>query len=200
MNKVNFPVFSDEIDKAITEIYRVEGQIKSVSGKLKTNDISNVDFEVFLDNVWETLCYWTGKTYVGINKDKSIQKAFQSFFEELYCFLLSCRELDNPSLRDFANVALYRGNVYRYLGHGLVGENGDERVEPLYNNIYVSWSKQSKNQYIENKLHGTMTLLTCKIDEPYYGIDLKAFGVVRGQEAEVVFPTIKETITDIKYM
>ena len=39
MNKVNFPVFSDEIDIAITEIYRVEGQIKSVSDKLKTNDI-----------------------------------------------------------------------------------------------------------------------------------------------------------------
>lgn len=45
-----------------------------------------------------------------------------------------------------------------------------------------------------------MTLLTCKIDEPYYGIDLEAFGVVRGEEAEVVFPTIKETITEIKYI
>ena len=51
MIKVKFPIFSDEIDKAITEIYRVEGQIKSVSGKLKTNDISNDDFEVFLDNM-----------------------------------------------------------------------------------------------------------------------------------------------------
>ena len=28
-----------------------------------------------------------------------------------------------------------------------------------------------------------MTLLTCKVDEPYYGIDLEVFGVVRGQEA-----------------
>lgn len=58
MNKVNFPVFSDEIDDAITEIYQVEGQIKSVSDKLKTNDISNDEFEVFLDNVWEILNYW----------------------------------------------------------------------------------------------------------------------------------------------
>ncbi len=28
-----------------------------------------------------------------------------------------------------------------------------------------------------------MTLLTCKVDELYYGIDLEVFGVVRGQEA-----------------
>ena len=45
------------------------------------------------------------------------------------------------------------------------------------------WSKQPQNHYIENKLYGTMTLLTCKVDEPYYGIDLEVFGVVRGQEA-----------------
>lgn len=31
-------------------------------------------------------------------------------------------------------------------------------------------------------------------------IDLEAFGVVRSQEAEVVFPTIKETITQVKYI
>lgn len=200
MIKVKFPVFSDEVDKAITEIYRVEGQIKSVSGKLKTNDISNDDFEVFLDNIWKTLCYWTGKTYIGINKDKSIQRAFQSFFEELYCFLLTCREFDNSSLCDFANEALYRGTLYRYLGHGQIEGNANNKIEPQYNNIYVSWSKQPKNHYIESKLYGTMTLLTCKIDEPYYGIDLEAFGVVRGQEAEVVFPTIKETITEVKYI
>lgn len=45
-----------------------------------------------------------------------------------------------------------------------------------------------------------MPLLTCKIEEPYYGIDLEAFGVVRDQEAEVVFSTIKETITEVKYI
>lgn len=45
-----------------------------------------------------------------------------------------------------------------------------------------------------------MTLLTCRIDEPYYGTDLEVFGAVRGNEAEVVFPTIRETITDIKYI
>lgn len=45
-----------------------------------------------------------------------------------------------------------------------------------------------------------MTLLACKVDELYYGIDLEAFGVVRGQEAEVVFQTIKEAITEIRYV
>ena len=103
-------------------------------------------------------------------------------------------------LKSFSDEVLYRGSLYRYLGKGSAEENADKRIEPQYDNIYVSWSKQPKNYYIESKLYGTMTLLTCKIDEPYYGIDLEAFGVVRGEEAEVVFPTIKETITEIRYI
>lgn len=200
MNKVNFPFWDDEVEKAITEIYRVKSQLQSVGVRLKTNDISNEEFSVLLNNVYETLKYWTGHTYIGQHKKKDIQKAYQTFFEALYDFLFVCRELGNPVLKSFADEALYRGLLYRYLGYGFVEKNADKRVEPQYNNIYVSWSKQPKNHYIESKLYGTMTLLTCKIDEPYYGIDLEAFGVVRGQEAEVVFPTIKETITEVKYI
>lgn len=103
-------------------------------------------------------------------------------------------------LKSFSDEVLYRGSLYRHLGKGSVEGNTDKRIEPQYDNIYVSWSKQPKNYYIESKLYGTMTLLTCKIDEPYYGIDLEAFGVVRGEEAEGVFPTIKETITEIRYI
>lgn len=33
-----------------------------------------------------------------------------------------------------------------------------------------------------------------------YGIALEAFGVVLSEEAEVVFATIKETITEIRYI
>lgn len=200
MNKVDFPLFSNEIDKAITEIYRVEGQIRSITKKLETNGILKSDFEVFLDNVWETLSYWTGKTYVGIKKEKSLQKAFQGFFEQLYSFILVCKDHESPMLRDFADGALYRGTLYRYLGRGCVEEIVSNAIEPEYNNIYVSWSKREKIPYIEDKLYGTMTLLTCKIDEPYYGIELEAFGVGRGQEAEVVFPTIAETVTEIRYI
>lgn len=200
MNKVNFPFWDDEVEKAITEVYRVKSQIQSVGVRLKTNDISNEEFSVLLNNVYETLKYWTGHTYIGQRKKKDIQKAYQTFFEALYDFLFLCRELGNPVLKSFADEALYRGLLYRYLGYGFVEKNAYKRVEPQYNNIYVSWSKQPKNHYIESKLYGTMTLLTCKVDEPYYGIDLEAFGVVRGQEAEVVFPTIKETITEVKYI
>lgn len=200
MNKVVFPFWNDEVNKAITEIYRVKNQMENVGVRLKTNNISNEDLSVFLDNVYETLKYWTGNTYIGQKKDKALQKAYQTFFEALYEFLFICRELGNLMLKSFADEVLYRGSLYRYLGKGSAEENTDKRIEPQYDNIYVSWSKQHKNYYIESKLYGTMTLLTCKIDEPYYGIDLEAFGVVRGEEAEVVFPTIKETITEIRYI
>ena len=102
--------------------------------------------------------------------------------------------------KKFANDTLYHGTIYRYLGHCLENEIYDNIVEPEYNDIYVSWSKNPTNSYIESKLYGTKTLLTCKIENNYYGIDLEAFCVVRGNEAEVVFPTIKETITNIEYI
>lgn len=178
MNEVEFPFWDDEVEKAITEIYQVKSQIQSVGVRLKTNDISNEEFSVLLNNVYETLKYWTGHTYIGQHKKKDIQKAYQTFFEALYDFLFVCRELGNPVLKSFVDEALYRGLLFRYLGYGFVEKNADKRVEPQYNNIYVTWSKQPKNHYIESKLYGTMTLLTCKIDEPYYGIDLEAFGVV----------------------
>lgn len=200
MNKVNFSFWNNEIDKAMMEIYRVKKQIQSVGKKLKTNNITYDDFELIFDNVSQTLNYWTGHTYIGQEKGKFIKKVFQAFFEELYNFLFICRELDNSELQKIADKALYRGILYRYLGHGLIEGNISNRVEPQYNDIYVSWSKQPQNSYIESKLYGTMTLLTCRIDEPYYGIDLEVFGAVRGNEAEVVFPTIRETIKDIKYI
>lgn len=166
MNKVVFPFWNDEVNKAITEIYRVKNQMQNVGVRLKTNDISNEDFSVFLDNVYETLKYWTGHTYIGQKKDKALQKAYQTFFEALYESLFICRELGNPMLKSFSDEVLYRGSLYRYLGKGSAEENTDKRIEPQYDNIYVSWSKQPKNYYIESKLYGTMTLLTCKIDEP----------------------------------
>lgn len=111
-------------------------------------------------------------------QEERYSESISNFFEALYDFLFVCRELGNPVLKSFVVEALYRGLLYRYLGYGFVEKNADKRVEPQYNNIYVTWSKQPKNHYIESKLYGTMTLLTYKIDEPYYGIDLEAFGVV----------------------
>ena len=205
MNKANFPTWDNETDKALNEINRVTAQIKSIQNKLPTNDImyNDDDFKIFIENVCQTLNYWTGHTYVGRKKGKSIQKAFQVFFEALYDFLLFCQRVDKSflhPLKDLADDTLYRGTIYRYLGHCSDDNDTESKVEPEYNGIYVSWSKKPNNHYIQGKLCGTKTLLTCTIVEPYYGIDLEAFVVVKGNEAEVVFPTVKEMITDIKYL
>lgn len=205
MNEVHFPTWSDEEDKAIIEINRVTAQFQSVRKKLKTNDIIYGDnnFNIFFKNIRETADYWTGCTYVGIRKNKSLQKAFQKFFQELSDFLLFCQQGDNSflhPLRSLADEALYQGKVYRYIGHGNASGDCKSRIEPEYDGIYVSWSKKSNNHYVQSKLYGTMTFLTCDIDGTYYGIDLDAFGVVRGDEAEVVFPTIEERITEIQYI
>lgn len=191
-------------DKALNEINRVTAQIKSVQKKLPTNDImyGDDDFKIFIDNVCQTLNYRTGHTYVSRKKDKSIQKAFQAFFETLYDFLLFCKREDKSfpySLKDLADNALYCRTIYRCLRHCSVDKDTESKVEPEYNNIYVSWSKKPNNSYIQSKLYGTITRMTCAISEPYYGIDLGAFGVGKGDEAEVVFPTVEEMITDIVY-
>lgn len=204
MNKVCFPLWNNETEKAINEINRVTAQIKNVQKKLPTNDIiyGNDNFKIFFDNVCQTLSFWTGRTYVGCKKSKSIQKAFQAFFEALHDFLLFCQREDKSflhPLKDLADDAFYQGTIYRYLGHCSDDNDTKSKVEPEYNDIYVSWSKKSNNHYIQSKLYGTRTLLICDIIAPYYGIDLEAFGIVKGDEAEVVFPTVKEMITDIKY-
>lgn len=94
---------------------------------------------------------------------------------------------------------MYQGVLYRYLGHS---EPSDSRkcVRPQYNKIYVSWSKNKGNKYLESKLYGVKTLLACNVNYPYFGIDLSAFGMSRGNEREVVFPTIEETMTSIKFI
>lgn len=79
MNKVVFPFWNDEVNKAITEIYRVKNQMQNVGVRLKTNNISNEDFSVFLDNVYETLKYWTGHTYIGRKRIKLFRKHIKLF-------------------------------------------------------------------------------------------------------------------------
>lgn len=200
MKKVDFPFWDDQTDGIVVEINRVTAQCKSVMKKMKTKDITKEEFEIFLDNLCKTLNQWTGHTYVGKEKEKQLQKAFHGFFAALLNFLLECQKLENERLCDFANEVLFRGTVYRYLGHGYPDDDLNEKIEPRYDNIYASWSKKTDNFYIQSKLYGKKTLLICNIAEPYYGIDLEPFGVVRGEEAEVVFPTIKETIASIQYL
>lgn len=79
------------------------------------------------------------------------------------------------------------------------------------NDIFVSWSKNKEISYIESKLYGCMTRLYCNIPPNMVGFDLEGFQefynnkfaskiwIARGEEREVVFPTIKEMIYRIEY-
>ena len=204
MNRVCFPIWSESYEEVSNIIYCVSDQIKSSIKLIKSKELKLGSYKcnILSENIEAVLKYWTGCTYVGCKKDKIIQKAFQSFFINLYNFLMTCKTEENilfAPYKEFANRALYQGKIYRYLGHGDDDKEYETKVAPIYNDIYVSWSKKAENSYLQSKLYGPKTLLTCEITDDYYGIDLDVFGVVKGDEAEVVFPTIKELITDIKY-
>ena len=198
LNKVYFPVWDNEIEKTIIEINRVNNQINSVLKKMNKNEA--FDLSMLFDNIGDVLERWTGHTYVGIKKEKKIKKAYQYFFRSLYQFLMVCKESEIENMQKIARMVLYQGKAYRYLGHGNDLEFKDKKIKPYYDDIFVSWSKSKYNSYIESKLYGTITIMTCLISENDYGIDLEPFGVVRADEAEVVFPTIEECIIEIEYI
>ena len=178
-----------QLDEAIKDM----GKVKP---KLSKNDIA-----ILFNNITQVLAKWTGDTYIGCKKDDRLKEAFQTFFDELYEFLLLYK--DKCKL---ARQLLYHGRLYRYLGHPSGSKDTDSKIEPEYNDIWVSWSKNDvrKNAYLKSKLYGTKTLLICETKDKM-GIDLtgfdKVFGknLTRGEEAEVVYPTIEDTIVDVIY-
>lgn len=196
MEKVSFSIWTDDYGHNASQIDKVTQQIN----ECKYRVISHDEFGFLLSNIKSILSYWTGNTYVGVRKQSELSEAFQLFFFVLYDWLLLLEESSDRKYSSFANKALYQGKLYRYLGHGDSTEDVYSRVEPQYNNIYVSWSKEEKNSYIESKLYGTMTILTCELEGDYRGIDLESFGVSKANESEVVFPTLQNTIIDIKYI
>ena len=189
-----FSLWGDDIDEIVVGITEATNNIAEYM------NVNNPNKEQLFDvcNDVKTICaFWTGNMYVGIHKANAVKEAFQVFFETLMNFLLSIKENGNPHETKLAKSLLYRGTVYRYLGSR---EPTKEVIAPLYDNIYVSWSKNQKNSYVEGKLIGSKTWLSCKISDPLYGIDLEALGCSKGEEREVVFPTIKECITEIKFI
>ena len=141
--------------------------------------------------------FWTGKTYVGSKKTKQIEKAFQDFYQAFYELLIAFKTSTFNSVskieKSLANDLLYQGKIYRYLGHG-DSQKSKQPINIKYNNIWVSWSKEPDNSYLESKLYGEYLKLYATIENNMYGIDLEALGVSRADEKEVVFPTIRETI------
>lgn len=61
--------------------------------RLKINDISDEEFSVLLNNVYETLKYFTGHTYIGQHKKKDIQKAYQTFLKRCMISFLFAENL-----------------------------------------------------------------------------------------------------------
>lgn len=141
---------------------------------------------------------WTGKTYVGCPKEDEIKEAYQLFFEELMRLLLKMKGSSKRWETKYAKSVLYNGNVYRYLGNGSP-QMPNRQIKPIFDNIYVSWSKNPRNPYLESKLYGTVTWISASIAAPFYGIDMEELGCSRGNEREVVFPTIEKCISEIKY-
>lgn len=187
-------LWGSDIEQIVKGITEATNNIKSYYNNENTNQNMLLALG---EDVCEICNFWTGNTYVGHPKNKKVKKAFQSFFESLMELLLKMKDSKKDYEKRIANAMLYRGTVYRYLGSA---EPAKKAVAPKYNDIYVSWSKEPENSYLECKLCGTMTWMSCKISAPYYGIDLEAIGCSRGDEREVVFPTIKKCITEIKYI
>lgn len=189
-----YELWSDDINNIIKGVNEAIHNIISYSNN---SNASKSSFEELKNDIKEILDCWAGKTYVGNAKNKNVEKAFQGFFEELMKLLLNAKKSAKIYERECASKLLYRGKVYRYLGNDRPNKC---TIVPIYNNIYVSWSKEPKSCYIESKLYGTITWMSCEISAPFYGIDLDVLGCSRANEHEVVFPTIEECITEIKYI
>lgn len=195
MYKVNMKrLWSNEEEKIINEVNKATKNIESVINH-------GFDERVF-ECIREVCNYWCSNTYVGYQKKKTIETAFQNFYVKLMELFISIKDKKitvTEEVYNYSRSLLYRGIVYRYLGHGN-SEECKSIIEPDYNHIYVSWSKNETDSYLESKLYGTMTHLTCEIREPYYGIDLEVLGTSRIGEREVLFPTIEDTIINKKYI
>lgn len=209
MEEYKYPDCSNDYKQSADTTHKISCQLRVAPKYIK--GMSKDQKKILFSNIIKAVSYWTGSTYVGYRKEPELEKAYQDFFKALYDFILSFRTMRKSVYRKCADMILYQGTVFRYLGH-VFEENNIDKVEPIYNDIYVSWSKESPNYYIESKLYGTMTWISAEIKEPYFGIDLEGLEksiyrlvgikriLTRGNEREVVFPTIKECITEIKYI
>ncbi len=187
-------LWSEETEQIVKGIKEATNNIVSYYNAPKTSKSMLSELITDINLICD---FWTGSTYVGTPKVDVIKHAFQSFFEELMRLLLAMKDSKKTYEARIANAMLFKGTVYRYLGNAYPS---NKTVDPIFDNVYVSWSKCSGNSYILSKLYGPVTFLSCEISEPFYGIDLAAIGISRGTEEEVVFPTIAECVREIKYI
>lgn len=201
------------INRMVLENY-VEYIHSYIDGRVKTKFDMSALKEICV-GIESILLDWTGNTYVGVKKEFEVEKDYQLFFEvlhDLLKFFYDNKSKVSNEEWSLAEYMMYHGPVYRYLGtHDSRNIRRKKVVEPIYNDIYVSWSKSEKNAYIESKLYGPVTWMKAEIKEPKFGIDIHGFEewcekwlgassfITRGNEKEVVFPTVKECIIEVTY-
>lgn len=157
---------------------------------------------------------WCGNTYVGQEKDPSIRDLFQDFYKNLAALVNVIKRNPESATEDelaLAKSLTYTGDLYRYLGHPAPFEC-DKVVEPYYNDVYVSWSKELGDNYLLSKLYGPITLLHAVVEESDEALDLEGFSkfyldrvkkhylLARPNEHEVVFPTREKNIIKTDYL
>lgn len=168
--------------------------------------MSKIELYRVCNDIAIALKLWTGKTWVGIKKTPEVETAFQDFFIAFIKFISNCANSTNRLEHNLADNTIYQGIVYRYIG---AKERDCSAPDIIYNNIYVSWSKEPYSDYIFNHIHTETTWIKCKIDAPMFGIDIEGFenwckkhfdkkiSISKGTEREIVFPTLKECTLDI---
>lgn len=191
MDKIELSQWRDDKDN-VSKILNIASQIENV---LQDGFASEDEARTLTENTCGVLKFWTGNTYVGVQKEEQLSNAFQQFFNALYKICDS--ELCNHNF-------LYEGELYRLIGH-CDSRNCDSAVTPQYNGMWASWSKEDVRNIdtISSKLYGTKTFIKAHTGK-IKGIDINAFGIndknPKYREQEVVFPMIKEQIDDVVYI
>lgn len=194
MKKLERDHIPDNNQEMGMNIEMVSKQIEFTMSALETN--TGTASVILEENIGVVISWWTGDMCVGKRKDAVLQRAFQEFFERLYKFILVCKNTSYRGLQEFAQTALYEGTLYRYLGNS---NYENVTIEPEYDHIWASWSKNKRNPYFVSKLKGVITHVTCHTGKPRYGIDLDDLGWSRAEEAEVVYPMVEENIDNVEY-
>ena len=180
----------------------------------RQNPTFNEEFIDLCIIVGVAIHYWSAYTYVGVPKSETIKNQYQKFYmklKEMVDFMDNAELVLTREELDFLKSIKYNGAIYRYLGVPDSQQKHD-KIKPYFNNIYVSWSKERENSYIESKLYGIVTKMRC-ITNITYGFDLEEFEnylvrwdgsewqkqLSRANEREVVYPTIKSDITNVFY-
>ena len=199
------------------DINQLSRRIRHYTLSRSENRFCKSDLFDICDGINSVLLEWTGCNYVGERKEKEKEKIYQDFFtslSDLLAFYEGNREKISDIEQSFVDLLVYRGVVYRYLGIADIANASTQQiVKPEYNDIYVSWSKSTEcYSYIRQKVYGPITRMQALIGGPLFGIDIHGFEdwceiwtgkssfITRGDEREIVFPTIEYCITEVKYL